>query len=167
MADVILSETLRDLRGALPLTAAGTVIMSPHSACDFLAALDILTDQARKLEAEVDQLRWRLGAARDAGRNQATVGDAVDEAVQRLVARRARIERRESDLLTGRIEAAQRQIDAVREGLVAGNVAVFPVAPRPRPTSDPCGVDIEAAMWAIAGALRADPLGRDGAEDGA
>lgn len=165
MVEVILSQTIRELRGALPMTASGTVVMSPRSAGDFLAALDILADQARKLEAEVDQLRWRLGAARDGVRNmalaaRASASDAVDEAVQRLVDRRARIERRDADL-TAQIEAARGRIDAVREGLRRGTIAVFPVAPRPAPTSDPVGVDV------LDGDRPRDPLGRDSAEDGA
>lgn len=184
MVEVQLSQSLRDLRGALPVSATGEIKMPPYSAMQFLEALDILAMNARVLEEEVDQLRWRLGAARDVARNTAVAArrehaeavvidadaDAIaaEEAAERVAERVSRLRRREAE------------IARARDG---STVVVFPIAPRPIPRERPITeADMLAAMAAIAAEIApgemldmlegdrlpaGDPLTRDLAEDGA
>lgn len=184
MVEVRLSQSLRDLRGALPVSATGEIRMSAFSAHEFFAALDILAMNARVLEEEVDQLRWRLGAARDAVRNTAVAArrdhveavvidadaDAIaaEEAAERVAERVSRLRRREAE------------IARARDG---STVVVFPVAPRPIPRERPITeADMLAAMAAIVAEIApgemldalegdrppaGDPLARDLSEDGA
>jgi hypothetical protein len=191
MVEVRLSETLRDLRGALPVSATGEIKMPPYSAMQFLEALDILSMNARLLEEENEQLRWRLGAARDAVRNTAVAARrdhaeggvldtaaetiAAEEAAERAAERVSRLRKREAEIAG--------DVAAVRDGLKSGEVVVFPIVPRPAPRERPITeADMLAAMAAIARDIApgaeidvlegdapplTDPLARDLAEDGA
>jgi hypothetical protein len=72
MSDPILSRKLAQM--AELFAGHPEIHMDRLSAGQFAAALGLLAEQARRLEADIDRLTWAIGAARDPQRN----ADAAD-----------------------------------------------------------------------------------------
>lgn len=177
---VYLSDTLTRMRNSFSPVAGGGILMPPASAQDFLRSLDAAADEARRQEAELEQLRWNARARADATRNMAVVArvDAATEtgeaeaACARVAERLKRLGQSEPSPLQ-RVAA---QIRAARPSVV------IQIGPYARVTRTLNEGDVAAAVNAIADAIGVarpidalhgdappprDPLDRDLAEDGA
>jgi hypothetical protein len=117
MSDPILSRKLAQM--AELFAGHPEIHMDRLSAGQFAAALGLLAEQARRLEADIDRLTWAIGAARDPQRNAdaATMADALRD-IKRMLADDPAV-------------ADAQSLAAIDAGVRAGQVTLFPRASRP------------------------------------
>ncbi len=170
---VHLSDTLEKMRDTLSIVAGGGILMSPQSAQAFLAGLDFAADEARRQEAELDQLRWNDKARRDGLRNVTHAARAAAEvegaeaqaACARVGERLHRLSRADASPLrqvATQIKTARPSVVVISRALTEGDVAAAINA-----IADAVGVTRPIDALEGDASPPRDPLHRDLKEDGA
>lgn len=118
MSDLLLSARIGRIAGVFEAHAHKGLHWDPLSAGQFASAVRLLEECARRLEAEIDRLRWDNARLRDPARN------APDVMAQAL----AEIERM---IQQGPATGAPAPDDLILAGVADGTVTLFPTVKRP------------------------------------